>query len=126
MATPTSVDAYIASSPAALRDRLEQARKAIRAAVPDATEKVSYGMATFRFQGALLHLAGYDRHIGLYGASSVFDAFHEEVRTYESGRGTLRFPHEKPLPLGLIERLARARAEQNRAPAASKWGGAGL
>ncbi len=110
------VDAYIEARPAAARRRLQQLRRIIRKAVPDAEETISYKIPAYKFGGrVLLYFAGWDEHYALYPASrGVFTAFASELAAFELGKGTIRFPLTKPVPATLIERIVAFRvAEAN-------------
>ncbi len=119
MATRTgtrSVDAYIAQFPPETRKRLSQLRRLIRACAPEATETISYSMPTFDLNGRhLVHFAGYANHVGFYPTGSGVDAFREELKPYVSGRGSVQFPLDQPLPLGLIRRVVEFRVRETQA-----------
>ena len=116
----SSVDAYIASFPDDIREQLQALRATIRAAAPDAVEKISYGMPTFALDGNLVHFAAAKHHLGFYPASNVVEVFHEELAQYGSTKGSIHFPLRGPLPLDLIGRIVRYRVEENRAKVAAK------
>ena len=105
---------YIASKPKDVRVILERVRGAIRRAVPAAEETISYRMPVYRLDGVpVLYFAGWKHHYSLYPASDALVAeFRDELARYQRTRGTIRFPLSEPVPVPLIERLARFRAEQ--------------
>jgi uncharacterized protein YdhG (YjbR/CyaY superfamily) len=105
---PKTVDAYLAAAPREHRAALMKLRETIKAAAPKATESVSYGMAGFKQNGKYLMTFGYwKEHFALYGG---FDAFAAELRPYDqSGKGTVRFPADKPVPYGLVTKIVKAR-----------------
>ncbi|MBW6469118.1 MAG: DUF1801 domain-containing protein, partial [Coriobacteriia bacterium] len=110
-----SVDAYMEGFPPDTRAMLEDIRSLVRGIVPDATETISYQMPTFDLNGAhLVHFAGYDTHIGFYPIPTGIEAFKEELGAYKTGKGSVRFPLDQPLPLDLIRRIVEFRAEENR------------
>ncbi len=112
----TSVDAYIASAPGEAQAMLKQLRKAIRAAAPRATEGISYGVPGYKHNGRpLIYFGAAKTHCSLYGV--VGEAFKEELRSYDTSKGTIRFPLGKPLPLALIKRIVKARMAENEAKA---------
>lgn len=115
-----SIDAYIAAFPAEIQGLLEELRATIRAAAPDASEKISYQMPTFAQQGNLVHFAVHKQHIGLYPAPSAIEAFREELAAYETSKGAVRFPFGQPLPLDLIGRIVRFRVAENLRAAQAK------
>ena len=111
----TSIDQYIRSFPAPTRKLLKELRAVIREAAPDASEKISYGMPTFSQNGNLVHFAAYQSHIGLYGASSAHRALESRLAKYKTGKGTLRFPLDQPVPLGLVRQLVKLAVKRNSA-----------
>ncbi|MDF1543366.1 MAG: DUF1801 domain-containing protein [Anaerosomatales bacterium] len=114
-----SVDDYIEGFPPETRVMLEDIRSLVREIVPDATETISYQMPTFDLNGAhFVHFAGYDTHIGFYPIPTGIEAFKEELGAYKTGKGSVRFPLDQPLPLDLIRRIVEFRAEENRRRAA--------
>lgn len=109
----TSVDEYIAAQPEGLRPKLEQVRAAIRKAVPDAVEGIGYRMPGYKLHGKpMLYFAGFKEHYSLFAASGTFfAALEEELRGYELRKGTIHFRLDKPVPVKLIGRIAKLRAE---------------
>ncbi len=110
---PLSVDEYIAGQPDAVRPKLERVREAIRKAVPDAVEGIAYRMPGYKLHGKpLLYFAGFQEHYSLFAASGTFFAtLAEELAGYELRKGTVHFPLDKPVPVKLIGRIAKLRAE---------------
>ena len=105
-----SIDDYIAGFPPETQERLEQVRELIRATAPSATETISYAIPTFDLNGShLVHFAGYARHIGLYPTGTGLDDFKEEIKQYRSGKGSVQFPLDQPLPTDLIRRIVESR-----------------
>ena len=115
-----SIDEYIADFPPEIRDKLSQIREVIREAAPEATEKISYQMPTFDLHGNLVHFAAFKNHIGFYPAPRGIEAFKEELAAYKGAKGSVQFPLDRLLPLDLIGRIARFRAEENKERAAAK------
>ena len=117
MARPTSVDEYIAALPEERRAALEELRQVIRAAAPEATETISFQMPAFRTHGRILvYYAAFRAHYSLFPASeAVREALGEELVPYLAGRGTIRFPADRPLPAALVTRVVRVRLEENAA-----------
>jgi uncharacterized protein YdhG (YjbR/CyaY superfamily) len=113
----TSVDAYLASLPDDRRARLEDLRRTIRAAAPDADEVIAYNMPAYRLGGRfMVSFEGYKRWDSLFPASeAVIHRLGDEVAPYLKGSGTLQFPVDRPLPLDLIERIVRIRHEETAA-----------
>jgi uncharacterized protein YdhG (YjbR/CyaY superfamily) len=110
---PQSVDEYIAAQPEAVRPKLEQVRAAIRRAVPEALEGIGYRMPGYKLHGKpMLYFAGFKDHYSLFAASGTFlSALEDELSGYEVRKGTVHFPLTKPVPVKLISRLAKLRAD---------------
>lgn len=108
---PKTVDDYLAAAPTDKRAALLRLRKTIRAAAPKATEGISYGIVGFKHNGTPLVYLGYAKaHCAIYGSIGRFiDAHADELKTYDLGKGTIRFRADKPLPDRLVMRLVRAR-----------------
>jgi uncharacterized protein YdhG (YjbR/CyaY superfamily) len=105
----SSVDEYIESFPADVREALEEVRRAVRAVVPAAGEKISYDIPTITLDGKpLLHFSGWKHHIALYPVPPVDDALAAALDQYRSGKSTLKFPLAKPIPYALITRVTQA------------------
>jgi len=113
MKTIASVDDYIAAQPAAAHGVLERVRTAIRRAVPGAKEVISYGIPTYKLpSGPVLYFAGWKKHYSLYPADArIVAAFRKDLAPYEVEKGTIRFPLSRPVPVKLIEGIARLRAK---------------
>lgn len=110
-----TVDAYIAAQPEPARGVLERVRRAVRNALPKADETLSYKIPMYRLPGGVvIYFAGWKQHYSLYPATKqVVATLREELRPYEvNNKGTIRFPYDKPVPAGLIGRIAKLRAKQ--------------
>lgn len=116
---PTNVDDYMAALPDDRRGPMETLRQTIRAAAPEAIEVISYKMPAFKTHGRfLVSYDAYKRHYSLFPASdAVIAAVGEELTPYLSGRGTIRFPADKPLPTAMISRIIGVRLAENEAAA---------
>ncbi len=108
------IEHYIAQFPPHIQARLALMRATIHSAAPNASEKISYAMPTFYFNGNLVHFAGYEKHIGFYPAPSGIAHFAEELRPYKSGKGSVQFPHDQPIPVELIAQITRFRFNENK------------
>jgi uncharacterized protein YdhG (YjbR/CyaY superfamily) len=109
-----SVDEYIALQPLAAREVLERVRGAIRKALPKAEEVISYKIPAYKVNGrAVLYFAGWKHHYSLYPVSGpLVAAFKDDLAQYEVEKGTIRFPLNGPVPVKLIERIARFKAKE--------------
>lgn len=116
----SSIDAYIATFPKEIQEKLEALRTTIRDAAPDAEEKISYQMPAFALNGNLVYFAAFKNHIGFYPTSSGIAAFKDEVSAYKGSKGAVQFPLNQPLPLDLVSRIVRFRVAENVAAAAAK------
>ena len=116
--TFSDIDDYIASFPADVQLVLQQIRQTIHAAVPDSGEKISYDIATMTRDGnRYVHFAGWAKHVSLYPVpepdeTEAGQAMAAELEPYLAGKGTLKFPQNKPIPYALIGRVAAALAER--------------
>ena len=119
-AAPKTIDEYIAGFPPDVRRTLKQIRSTIRKAAPAAEEAIAYQMPTFRQHGNLVHFAAFKNHIGFYPAPRAIEEFKKELAAYEGAKGTVRFPLDQPLPLGLIGRMVKFRVKKNLEQAAAK------
>lgn len=113
------VDAYIAEAPEEVRTKLVQLREIIRATAPHAKESINYGMPYYKYHGALVGFAAFKHHIGLYASLPDSAELLEELKEYDTDRGTIRFPIGQPLPVALIEKLVKARVQKNESKSAS-------
>jgi len=112
---PKTVNEYLASVPEPARSTLKKVRAAIRSAAPaEATEVISYGMPIFKYKGMLIGLAAFTKHCSLFLATSSFSKkFQKELSPYQTSKGTIRFPTDKPLPASLVKKIVKARVAQN-------------
>ena len=110
----TTVDEYIASFPEDVQKVLEEIREAVKDLVPEAKEKISYQIACFELNGRnLIHFAGWKKHISLYPIPAGNEAFEKQVAPYVDGKGTLKFPLDKPLPMTLIRKVVKLQVAEN-------------
>ena len=112
-ASVKSVDEYIAAAPEEARAKLVQLRNIVKAVAPEAQEGISYGMPYYKYHRALVGFAAYKNHIGLYGA--LTEEQRDDFRNYETAKGSIRFPLDRPLPITLIKKLLKERVELLRA-----------
>ena len=112
-----AVEAYLAKVPEPARTTLGKVRAAIRAAAPKAsTEGISYGMPAFRYKGGLVGYAAFKGHCSFFPMSAaLLDQMAEALAPWRTSKGTLQFPHDKPLPLALVKKMVKARVAANEA-----------
>ncbi len=114
------VDDYIALFKPEIQERLSQVRQVIREAAPEAEETINYKMPTYVLNGNLVHFAAFENHLGLYPTPSGISAFSDELAIYKAAKGSVRFPHNEPLPLDLIRRIFEYRVTENRSAIKAK------
>jgi uncharacterized protein YdhG (YjbR/CyaY superfamily) len=112
---PRTIDEYLAALSADTRAALENLRKTIRAAAPEAEECISYQLPAFRLNGMLVGFGARPKHCALYLMSaSTIEAHKDELKNYDTSKGTIRFQPDKPLPAALVRKLIKARIVENR------------
>jgi uncharacterized protein YdhG (YjbR/CyaY superfamily) len=110
---PKNIDEYIAGFPQDVQEILGKIRMTIRRAAPDAQETIKYQMPTFTLKGNLVHFAAFKKHIGFYPVPTGIEAFKHELSVYEGGKGSVKFPLDRPIPFGLISRIVKFRVKEN-------------
>jgi uncharacterized protein YdhG (YjbR/CyaY superfamily) len=108
-----TIDQFIAGFPKETQLLLEKMRAIIKKAAPKAEETISYGIPTFTLNGNLVHFSGYKSHIGFYPGAAGVQAFKKELSVYKGAKGSVQFPLDKPLPIGLITQIVKFRVLQN-------------
>lgn len=107
---PNTVEEYIASFPKETQKVLEEVRAEIKNVLPKADEVISYAIPCFKLDGAyVIYFAGFERHIGVYPAPVDEDSFKKEFSKYKTGKGSIQFPLDQPMPLALITKIAKYR-----------------
>ncbi|GAA0878649.1 DUF1801 domain-containing protein [Algoriphagus jejuensis] len=106
---PESVDQYFSWFTGEVRQRLELIRELLQREIPEATEVVSYSMPALKTTEVLVYYAVAKKHIGFYPTNSGVSEFKKELESYQTSKGAIQFPHDKPLPLGLIAEIAKFR-----------------
>jgi len=115
-----SIDEYIPIFTPDVQEKLKEIRSAIRAAAPQAEERISYQMPTYFLNGNLVHFAAQKHHIGFYPTPSAIQKFRGELSPYKYSKGAVQFPLDQPLPLDLIGRMVAFRVQENLQKAAVK------
>lgn len=111
MLKPETVDIYIQGFQPEVQERLNEIRSLIKQLAPNAKESISYGMPAYSLNGPLVYFAGYKSHVGLYATPVTHEAFKEELKKYKTGKGSVQFPLNEPLPVSLITRMIEYRKE---------------
>ncbi len=104
---PATIEAYIASQPEQAQDYLRQINAAIKASIPEAKEKISWSMPTYWKGRNLIQFAASKRHVGLYPGPEAVEAFIGRLTGYQTSKGAIQLPYNKPLPLELIGEIAK-------------------
>lgn len=119
---PKDIDEYIAAFPKDVQKILGTIRATIRKAAPEAKEKIAYRIPTFTLEGNLVHFAAFKTHVGFYPTPTGIEKFKTELSSYKGAKGSVRFPFDKSIPLGLIGEIVRFRVSENleRAQASGK------
>lgn len=117
---PKDFDDYLHRFPKEVQLCLQKMRSTVKKAAPQAREKISYGIPSFTLNGMLVWFAAFKSHIGFYPRTSATAAFKKELSAYQSAKGSVRFPFDKPLPLALISRMVKFRVKENLSKAKKK------
>ena len=119
---PATIDDYIAGFPVQAQKGLEQIRSIVKKTVPGAEEAISYGIPAFNINGSyLVYFAGYKKHISIYPVPSGNKEFEKDFAPYiTSGKGTIQFPLDKPIPVSLVTKIVKFRLKENEAKTKSK------
>lgn len=109
-----NVEEYIRSFPKSIQDILVKIRGTILQVAPYAEERIAYGMPAYKLNGKpLVYFAAFKSHIGFYATPSGHEAFEQELSLYKQGKGSVQFPLDKPIPLNLIARITRFKADES-------------
>ena len=108
-----TVDEYFSAFPPSTRKILQEVRRTIKQAAPQAEELISYNMPAFKWHGTLVYYAAYKKHIGFYPMPSALKAFQKEIAKYENSKGAVQFPIDQPMPVDLITKMVKFRVKEN-------------
>jgi uncharacterized protein YdhG (YjbR/CyaY superfamily) len=117
---PITVDEYIRTFTGPVGKKLAQLRAAIRATAPGAIEKISYGMPGYFLNGRLVFFAASKAHIGFYALPGAIKAFAKDLAGYKTSTGTVQFPLDRPIPVGLVKKMVAFRVSENETRKKSK------
>jgi uncharacterized protein YdhG (YjbR/CyaY superfamily) len=111
---PKTVNEYLERVPEPARTTLNKIRAVIRSvAPPETTEGISYGIPTFKYNGMLASFAAFSDHCSLFPGAGPTIEFKDELKNFQTSKGTIRFAPNKPLPAALLKRLVKARIAEN-------------
>ncbi len=117
---PANIDAYIASFPPDIQKILQQVRATVRKAAPKAEEAIRYAMPAFLQDGHLVLFAAFKNHIGFFPAPTGVASFKTALAPYKTGKGSVQFPLDQPMPVGLITNIVKYRIRKNAEAATAK------
>ncbi len=118
---PRNIDEYISLFPKETQKILQRVRETIMKSAPAATETINYAIPAFTLNGIyLIYFAGYKNHIGIYPAPVNEEAFKKEFSIYKTGRGSVQFPLDKPIPLSLVHKIVKFRIKKTSEKATGK------
>jgi uncharacterized protein YdhG (YjbR/CyaY superfamily) len=118
--TTGPIEEYIAQFPPEIRQKLDDLRQTIKAAAPNAEERMAYGMPGYYENGPVVYFAAFKDHISFFPTGSGREKFTDELAKYPGGKGTVQFSLSEPLPLDLVARVTRSNVEENSAKTAQK------
>jgi len=110
---PKTVTEYISAAPKDAQKKLREMRACIRKAAPGAKESLKWGMPAFSYRRILVTFAAFKYHIGFYPTPSAVSAFANDLSKFVTAKGSIQFPLEKPLPLGLIRKITAFRVRES-------------
>jgi len=116
----TTVEEYLSTVPEDMRPMLEKLRTAIKQAAPGAEEVISYNMPAYRQHGVLVYFAANKGHIGFYPTASPIIAFKEQLAKYNTSKGAIQFPIDKPIPVTLVKSIVKYRVGEDLEKAQAK------
>ena len=112
-ARPTTIEEYIEAAPEAVQEKLRKMHACIRAAAPGAKEELKWNMPAYSYQRILVTFAVYKNHIGFYPTPQAVEAFAKSLTKYKTAKGSIQFPLDEPLPVSLISKIVKFRAQES-------------
>lgn len=113
MKKPKDIDEYISNFPIEIQKVLKQLRATIKKAAPQASEVISYGMPAYKLNGVLVWFAAHTKHIGFYPTASGIEAYKSELSKFKWAKGSVQFPLDQQLPIGLITKIVKFKVIEN-------------
>ena len=123
--SPTTVDEYIAGFPKDVQKILKEVRAVVRAAAPDAQERIAYQMPTYTMGKNLAHFAAFKNHIGFYPTPNGISSFEKQLSKYKRAKGSVQFPIDEPIPIALIKKIVEYRVKEQKKKNAKPSGNLG-
>ncbi len=108
-----TVDEYLATLPEEVKVILDNLRKAIKEAAPEAQEVISYNMPGYKQNGMLVWFAAAKNHVGFYPTASPIIVFKEALKEFKTSKGAIQFPINEPIPIDLVREIVRYKVEEN-------------
>jgi uncharacterized protein YdhG (YjbR/CyaY superfamily) len=107
-----NIDEYFSTIPKDVRTKLQKIRETIHKTAPEAEEAISYNMPAFKQNNVLVYFAAFKNHIGFFPTAKPIEVFKEELKGYKTSRGTIQFPINEKIPLGLISKITKYRVKE--------------
>ncbi|HAX73377.1 MAG TPA: hypothetical protein DCY20_07625 [Firmicutes bacterium] len=107
------VEQYILDCPENIQERLIALRTIVKKVAPEVEETFAYKMPAYKYKGVLVYFSAFKNHIGFYPTNSGIEAFQDELTGYKFSKGAIQFPHNKPIPYELIEKIVKFRVAEN-------------
>ena len=111
---PTTVDEYVNAAAKEAQEKLREIRAILKTVAPNATENLKWGNPVFEENRILFAYAAFKSHMNFMPTPSALEPFKKELSDYKTGKGTIQFPYDKPLPKTLIQKIAAYRAKDVR------------
>jgi uncharacterized protein YdhG (YjbR/CyaY superfamily) len=114
MPKPKTVSEYISKAPKEVQVRLRQMQKAIKASAPKSLEGIKWSMISYSYSRILVMFAYFKNHIGFFPTPSAIKTFSKDLKKYKTSKGTIQFPNDKPIPIGLIKKIVKFRVNESK------------
>src|SRR6187397_1675314 len=111
---PKTIEEYIYAAPAEVQEKLWKLHECIKAAAPGAEESLKWSMPAYSYQKILVTFAVFKNHIGFFPMPSAVKAFAKELKNFQFSKGSIQFPHDKPLPLALVRKIVKFRVKESK------------
>lgn len=108
---PTTIIEYINAAPNRAKSKLREMRTLLKKAAPGAKEEIKWSAPTYSYERILFTFAAFKQHIGFYPTPRAVSKFTKELKDYKTGKGSIQFPLDEPLPKTLITKIAKFRVK---------------